>query len=112
MEPFGITVIAVKVPGCLHLKSAITALPDGSLVAVPTWVDRTIFEAQGFVVHDALEVSGGDVLCLGNTVVLAASAARTAEFVATLGFTVETIDVSELEKIECGVTCMSVLVPT
>ena len=112
MNPFGISVVPVDVPGCLHLKSAITALPDGSLLAVPSWVDRTVFEDEGFVVHDAMDLSGGDVLCLGNTVILPHSASQTAEFVSSLGFPVETIDVGELEKIECGVTCMSVLVPT
>ena len=110
--PLGYTTIGVDVPGCLHLKSAITALPDGSLIGVPTWVDRTVFTSEGFLVHDALEPSGGDVLCLGDTVVIAASAPRTVALVRDLGFDVETINVGELEKIECGVTCMSVLVLT
>jgi dimethylargininase len=111
VAPLGRSVVAVDVPGCLHLKSAITALPDGSLIAVPGWVDNSVFRQLGYSVHDAAEPSGGDVLCIGNTVVLPASARRTAERIAALGFDVAAVDVGELEKVECGVTCMSVLVP-
>ena len=109
-EPLGFTTIAVEVSGCLHLKSAITALPDNSLIAVPGWVDPSVFERVGFTVREAAEPTGGDVLCLGDTVVLPASAPATAARLAALGFDVHPIDVSELEKIEAGVTCMSVLV--
>ena len=109
VEPLGRTVVAVDVPGCLHLKSAITALPDGSLIAVRGWVDETIFEAAGYRVHAAGEETGGDVLCLGTTVVLPADAPRTAEIIRNLGFDADPIDVGELQKIEAGVTCMSVL---
>jgi dimethylargininase len=109
VAPLGRTVVAVDVPGCLHLKSAITALPDGSLIAVPGWVDESVFEQLGYRVHAAGEVSGGDVLCLGNTVVLPADAPRTAQLIVDLGFDVDPVEVGELQKIEAGVTCMSVL---
>jgi dimethylargininase len=102
--------VGVDVDHCLHLKSAITALPDGSLVAVPGWVDRGVFESRGYVVHDAADDTGGDALCLGSTVVLPASAQPTADQLRRSGFTVETLDVGELQKLEAGVTCMSVLV--
>ncbi len=109
VAPLGRRVHAVGVPGCLHLKSAITSLPDGSLIAVPGWVDAAVFEAAGYRVHPAAEPSGGDVLCLGHTVVLPADAPRTADAISDLGFDVEPIDVGELQKIEAGVTCMSVM---
>ncbi len=105
----GRTAIPVDVPGCLHLKSAITALPDGSLIGVPGWFDATVFEHLGYRVHAAGEETGGDVLCLGNTVVLPADAPHTAQIIRDLGFDVDPIDVGELQKIEAGVTCMSVV---
>ena len=103
-------VVAVAVERSLHLKSAITALPDGSLMAVPGWVDRALFESRGYLVRDAPETTGGDLLDLGGTVVLPNDAPRTAALLADIGFAVEPIDVGELQKIEAGVTCMSVLI--
>jgi dimethylargininase len=102
--------IAVTVTGALHLKSAVTALPDGSLIAVAQWIDAAALTALGYRVHEAQEPSGGDVLCLGDVVVLPADAPATAAMLRGLGFVVETIDVGELQKIEAGTTCMSVLV--
>jgi dimethylargininase len=102
--------IAVNVTGALHLKSAVTALPDGSLIAVAQWIDAAALTALGYRVHAAKEPSGGDVLCLGEVVVLPADAPATAAMLRGLGFVVETIDVGELQKIEAGTTCMSVLV--
>ncbi len=109
VKPLGRTTIAVNVPGCLHLKSAITALPDNTLIGVEGWYDPAPFTDAGFAVQRALEPSGGDVLCVGSTVVLPADAPRTGELIASLGFGVRHVDVSELQKIEAGVTCMSVL---
>lgn len=110
-EAHGLPLIGVDVPGFLHLKSAITCLPDGSLIGVPGAVDFATFESLGYTVHHASEPSGGDVLCLGQTVVLPNDAIGTAETIRALGFPVELVDVSELQKIEAGVTCMSVFLP-
>ena len=105
----GRRVLGLSVSGALHLKTAVTQLPDGSLVAVKAFVDTSQLRALGYRVHEAHEVSGGDVLCLGETVVLPADAPRTAAQLRALGFPVLPIDVSELQKLEAGVTCMSVL---
>ena len=39
LEPLGARVVAVAVTRVLHLKSAVTALPDGSVVGFPSLVD-------------------------------------------------------------------------
>lgn len=109
--PLGLDVVGIDVTRCLHLKSAVTALPDGSLVAVAGWLDLDVFRGLGYTVHETDEPSGGDVLCLGRTVVLPADAPATAARLRALGFAVEPVDVGELQKIEAGVTCMSVIVP-
>ncbi|MEY4510691.1 MAG: hypothetical protein RLZZ450_2813 [Pseudomonadota bacterium] len=103
------TVLGIDVHRALHLKTAVTRLPDGSLIAVPDFVDVAQLEALGYRVHSALEESGGDVLCLEQTVVLPSDAPRTAAALQGLGFTIELLDISELQKLEAGLTCMSVL---
>ncbi|MEZ5256245.1 MAG: N(G),N(G)-dimethylarginine dimethylaminohydrolase [Ilumatobacteraceae bacterium] len=48
LEPAGATVIAVPVTKALHLKSAITALPDGTIIGWSDVVDDpSIFEVSG-----------------------------------------------------------------
>ena len=104
------TVQAVEVHDALHLKTAVTELPDGSLIAVPDFVDVDQLAGFGYRVHRAHETTGGDLLCLGQTVVLPSDAPGTAGALQRLGFKVEAIEMSELQKLEAGPTCMSVLV--
>ncbi len=66
-------------------------------------------------------LDGGDVLQTGSTVyvvplggdrvLIAASAPRTAGLLEDLGFTPVVVDISEFEKLEGCVTCLSVLLP-
>ncbi|WP_336921367.1 dimethylarginine dimethylaminohydrolase family protein [Aquipuribacter sp. SD81] len=110
LAPLGRTVVPVTVTGCLHLKSGATALPDGTVVAVTSWLDTAPFEAAGLQVVEAPEPAGADLLLSGDRVVVSAAAPRTAAMVRTLGFEAHPVEIDELEKAECGVTCLSVLV--
>ncbi|MPZ72760.1 MAG: N(G),N(G)-dimethylarginine dimethylaminohydrolase [Nitriliruptorales bacterium] len=106
VAPLGRRVVRVDVTGALHLKTAVTALPDGTFVALPDWFDSGAVRGDVVVVP---EPTGADVLLVGETVVVAASAARAAALIREHGFRVESVDISEFEKCEAGVTCLSVL---
>lgn len=109
LEPTGRRIVPVEVPGALHLKTAATALPDGTILAVPARVDTAAFSSREVVAVP--EEAGADVLLLGETVVLSASAPRTAELVANRGWSVRLVDIDEFERVEAGPTCLSVLLP-
>jgi len=107
VAPLGYTVIAVPVKKVLHLKSAVTALPDGTVVGYAKHVDNpAVFDR--FL---ALPEPGAAVVVLSDDAVLmAASAPKSAALIADLGYRVVTVDVSEFEKLEGCVTCLSVRV--
>lgn len=107
LAPLGRTVTTVAVTGCLHLKTGATALPDGTVLAVPDWLDLHPF--AGLTVVPAPEQQGADVLLVDGTVVVSAAAPHTADLVRELGHPVRTVEIDELEKLECGPTCLSVL---
>ncbi|MFC0032718.1 dimethylargininase [Micromonospora chaiyaphumensis] len=105
----GRTVVPVPLRNVLHLKSAVTALPDGTLLALPDLLDATALRQP---IHAVDEEAGCHVVPLGDDLVLmAASAPRTAALVAALGFTPVVVDIDEYEKLEGCVTCLSVLIP-
>jgi dimethylargininase len=110
LRPLGRTVVTVPVTGCLHLKSGATALPDGTVVAVTGWLDTSRFTDAGLEVVEAPEPAGADLLLSGDRVVLSAAAPETARLVRSRGFEAHPAAIDELEKAECGVTCLSVLV--
>ena len=104
----GRTVVPVRLHGVLHLKSAVTALPDGTFIASdPSLFDPAPFPTLRLVPEDA----GSHVILMGDgTVVMAASAPRSAELFGDLGFGVIAVDIGEFEKREGCVTCLSVRV--
>ncbi|MFF9407651.1 dimethylargininase [Streptomyces anandii] len=105
-EPLGARVVAVPVSKVLHLKSAVTALPDGTVIGHIPKVDTPSLY-PGFL--PVPEESGGHVVLLGGgKLLMAASAPKTAELLGDLGFEPVLVDISEFEKLEGCVTCLSV----
>ncbi|MER5254281.1 N(G),N(G)-dimethylarginine dimethylaminohydrolase [Streptomyces sp. NPDC002855] len=105
-EPLGARVVAVPVSRVLHLKSAVTALPDGTVIGHPPLVDTPSLFPRFLPVP---EESGAHVVLLGGSkLLLAASAPKSAELLADLGFDPVVVDISEFEKLEGCVTCLSV----
>jgi dimethylargininase len=104
----GYEVVMVPLHRVLHLKSAVTALPDGTVIAAdPTLIDTSPFPAMRIVPEEA----GSHVILLGGgTVLMAASAPRSAELFDEWGFEVIAVDIGEFEKMEGCVTCLSVLI--
>ncbi|WP_308166018.1 dimethylargininase [Actinomadura sp. NEAU-AAG7] len=104
----GRRVVPVDTRGCVHLKSAITALPDGTIIGVPELVDTSVLPCM----RVAGEPAGAQVVGLGPAhVLISAAAPRTAAQLAADGLRVTTVDISEFEALEGCVTCLSVLVP-
>jgi dimethylargininase len=106
LEPLGATVIGVPVAKVLHLKSAVTALPDGTVIGYLPLVDDPAMFARFRAVP---EESGAHVVLLGDgKVLMAADAPQSAELFRELGFDPVCVDISEFQKLEGCVTCLSV----
>ena len=108
LEPRGYSVTAVPLTKALHLKSAVTALPDGTVIGYAPVVDDPAVFPSFLPVP---EEPGAHVVILDDDLLLMSSAApRTAELFAERGYRLEPVDVSEYEKLEGCVTCLSVRV--
>jgi len=109
VAPFGYTVRGVPVQGCLHLKSAVTALDERTLIANRAWFDSSLFGGYDFVEVDPAEPAAANALALSGTVVFPASFARTRARIEARGFPVLALDIAELQKAESGLTCSSLI---
>ncbi len=109
VEPFGYRVVPVDVRGCLHLKSGACWAGGDVILANREWVDVDAF--RDFKILDVAkdESAAADVLPVGDTLLMPSGFSRTAELVAASGLRVRVIDISELQKAEAGVTCMSLI---
>jgi dimethylargininase len=108
VEPEGFTVVPVPVTRVLHLKSAVTALPDGTVAGFPGDIDDpAIFER--FL---ALPERGAAVVPIDDTrVLMAASVPDSISLLQGRGLEVVAVPIGEFEKLEGCVTCLSVRIP-
>jgi dimethylargininase len=109
VAPHGYQVIGVPVDGCLHLKSAVTAIDDHTLLANRAWFDSSCFPEYDWLDVDPAEPHAGNALTLFGTIIFPASFPRTRARIEACGFAVAPLDISELQKAESGLTCSSLL---
>jgi dimethylargininase len=107
--PAGYRVVPVPVTGCLHLKSAVTALDEDRLLMNPAWLDVAPFDGIERIQVAPEEPGSANVLRVGGTVVAYPGFPRTLERIASTGVPLRTLDISEFLKAEAALTCKSLL---
>lgn len=113
-ERLGYAVVQAELRDCLHLKTGATfAGPDAAgnplLLHNPRCVDPSQFgKTDPLAVHED-EPAAANCLRAGQRLILPAGNPRTAETLRARGLDVAEVDVSELQKAEAGVTCMSLV---
>ncbi len=110
VEPAGYRVVAVRVNGCLHLKSAVSALSERTLLIHRNWVNANVFRDYTLIDVHPDEPFAANALCVGGRILFPLAYRRTCACLLEAGFNVRQIDASELAKAEGGVTCCCVLI--
>jgi dimethylargininase len=106
LEPRGATVVTVPITKVLHLKSAITALPDGTIVGWPDAIDEPDLFPKFLATP---EESGAHVVLLGDDhLLMAADCPLSAAMYRSMGYQPVEVDIGEFQKLEGCVTCLSV----
>ncbi len=99
----------VEVKGCLHLKSACSYIGNNAVL-----VNRSLIDAERLREFELIDVpdeepAAANALLLKDVVIIPASFPETRALLEQRGFCVRTIDLSELQKAEAGVTCCSLI---
>jgi dimethylargininase len=109
LKPFDYEVISVEVRGCLHLKSGCCYIGRNSVLVNRALVDSSQLEGFELVEVPSEEPWAANALLINDVVIIPESFPRTRKLLESRGFKVETVDVSELQKAEGGVTCTSII---
>lgn len=111
LAPHGYSVEGVRTRDCLHLKSAVTAVADDTVLVNPRWLADDPFGEYRRILVDPGEEHAANALRAGDKVLYPASFPLTAERMRAAGIDLRLLDLSELQKAEGATTCCSVLVP-
>ena len=109
IAPFGYSLQPVSVRGCLHLKSAVTALDDATLLINPDWARADEFPGFDLVAVAPREASAANIVRVNGALVHSAAFPATLETLVRRGYAVTPVDVSEIAKAEGAVTCCSLI---
>lgn len=107
LAEFDLRTVAVPVTKALHLKSAVTALPDGTVIGWdPVVDDRSAFPSY----RSMPEEPGAHVVVVVDErrLIVSAAAPRSIDLLSALGYEPVAVDIGEFEKLEGCVTCLSV----
>lgn len=106
---FGYAVTTVPVTGCLHLKTAVTHVGGRTLLVNRDWVDVRALAGFDLLPVHREEPWAANTLTVNGWVLVAASAPRTRAALAARGLPAVAVDISEFEKAEAGLSCLSLL---
>jgi dimethylargininase len=109
VSPHGYEVVPVAVTGCLHLKSAVTAIDEKTLLANPEWADLEPLRGYEIVPVPAGEPWAANVLTVRGRLVMPRGFPLTRALLEKRGSEVIETNISEFQKAEAGVTCKSLI---
>jgi dimethylargininase len=109
LTPYGYDVTAVEVRGCLHLKSAATAVGENLLLINPAWLASSPFAHFDHIDVHPDEPSAANALRIRDQIIYPTLFPQTLERLERRGLCVRTVDASEVAKAEGAMTCCSLI---
>ena len=106
---FGYRIVPLTLQGCLHLKSAVTALDDQTLLVNRAWLDPGELAGYRLIDVDLTEPDAANLLRVRDALFAHAGFPRTIERLTAAGYSITPLDVSEFLKAEAALTCKSLL---
>jgi dimethylargininase len=108
-EWLGVRVDTVEDPDMMHLKSHVTYLGRGFAIATREYASNPSLKGYEVIVVPEGDEYAADTLTIDDTVLMPARRERAHELVRKAGFKVIALDVSEMEKCDGALTCLSLI---
>jgi dimethylargininase len=110
---YGVETISIRgLPGLLHLKSGLSDLGDGRLAAVVPLVGHPALLGFELVAVDPEEAYAANCIRVNDSVFVAAGHPRFEEKLDRLGYSTVALEMSEFRKMDGGLSCLSLRLPT
>ena len=103
-------VVPVQVKQGLHLKTSVSTLGGNLLVINPSQVETEPFRELEWIEVDEEEAYAANCLTVGENVILPAGFPKLEQRIQDYGFSTLPVEMSEFQKADGGVTCLSLLI--
>ena len=105
----GVKVDTLVDPNIKHLKSYATYLGNNTMIMTEEYADHGVMRGYDQILVPEEERFASNTLAVDETILMAKGYPRTQELVREAGFEVIEIDISEFEKCDGAITCLSLL---
>lgn len=107
LEKYGMTASVVPLRTMLHLKTGVSYLENNTLLVYGEFAQHPTFSAFRCIEVDAEEAYAANSLWINDRVLVPAGHPKTAQKIADAGYEVILVEVSEFQKLDGGLSCLS-----
>jgi dimethylargininase len=107
LEKYGFSSSTVEMREMLHLKTGLSYLENNTLVACGEFLQKPEFANFNLIAIDADEVRATNCIWVNGTVIVPAGFPITREKIEAAGYPLISVDVSEFQKLDGGMSCLS-----
>jgi dimethylargininase len=100
-------VIAETPNGVLHFKTGCSMIDEGSVLTVPALAACPVFKGLRIIETPAGEEAAANMIRVRDRAIIGAHFPRTRDLIEQLGIATVSLPVSEIAKIDAGLSCMS-----
>ncbi len=98
---------AIPVTAGLHLKSSVNYIGGDTILVTNEFVNSPTLERYQKIIVDPQEEYAANTLLINGTLLMPAGFPRTANIINSLDIPIHDLDMSEMQKMDGGLTCLS-----
>ncbi len=107
LENYGMTGSTIELEHVLHLKTGVAYLEHNNLIVSGEFVNRPEFTGFNKIVVPNAEAYAANCIWVNDTVLVPAGYPITASKISDLGYSVVEIEMTEFQKLDGGLSCLS-----
>jgi len=108
LEKYGYSCSIIQLKNLIHLKTGIAYLGDNNLILSREFIDNPIFKEYNIIKVDENESYAANCLGIKNNVLIAKGFENLKNSISSLGYNILEIDMSEFQKMDGGLSCLSI----
>jgi len=107
LEKYNLTGSVIRLKEVLHLKTGLGYLENNNLLACGEFLTKPEFQQYNLLVVDSDEAYAANSVWINGMILTPKGFPKTKALIESLGYKTREVDVSEFEKIDGGLSCLS-----
>ena len=107
LRGYGMQASVVELTEVLHLKTGLSYLEKNNFLACGEFLSKPVFQQYNLLRVNAEEAYAANSVWVNETVLVPAGFPKTSALVASAGYKIREVDVSEFQKLDGGLSCLS-----